>query len=109
MHFAVVIPTAINIPDGVTTIADGVFYCCDALTSINIPNGVTYIGDYAFGECISLKSVNIPENVTTIGEQAFSCCDSLETIHFAGKKKQWKAFNIPREDINNATIIFQDD
>ena len=79
-----------------------------AITSVKLTN-VTELGDYAFGECISLKSVNIPENVTTIGEQAFSCCDSLETIHFAGKKKQWKAFNIPREDINNATIIFQDD
>ena len=62
------------IPNSVTKIGDGAFYCCDSLQSITIPNSVTSIGDYAFYWCKSLQSITIPNSVTSIGDGAFSGC-----------------------------------
>lgn len=45
------------IEDGVTTIGNGAFSCCDGLTSIIIPDSVTSIGDEAFWYCNGLTSV----------------------------------------------------
>ena len=49
-----------NIPDGVRTIASGVFYNIDGLTQINIPDSVEVIGAYAFAGCKGLKEVKLP-------------------------------------------------
>ena len=40
-----------NIPDGVRTIASGVFYNKYGITQINIPDSVEVIGAYAFAGC----------------------------------------------------------
>ena len=66
------------IPNSVTKIGDGAFYCCDSLQSITIPNSVTSIGDYAFYWCKSLQSITIPNSVTSIGDGAFSGCTHLD-------------------------------
>ena len=71
--------TSITIPEGVTSIEDGVFSGC-GLRSITIPKGVTSIGRYAFQECSSLTSITIPEGVTSIGIGAFSGCLDLMSI-----------------------------
>ena len=68
------------IPDGVTTIGEAAFECCDWLESVEIPESVTAIGDSAFFRCTSLESVEIPESVTTIGDSAFSGCMSLMSV-----------------------------
>ncbi len=39
---------SVLIPDGVTTIGDGVFFRCTNLIQVNIPDSVTAIGDSAF-------------------------------------------------------------
>ena len=44
------------------------------LTALEIPEGVTSISNYAFNFCTSLTSITIPESVTTIGESAFGFC-----------------------------------
>ncbi len=67
------------IPDGVLTIGDYAFSCCD-LTSINIPQTVTTIGDNAFQYCSSLTSITIPSTVTSIGNNAFYGCSSLTSV-----------------------------
>ena len=67
----------VNIPDGVTSIGNDVFYGCSNLTRVNIPNGVINIGDNAFADCSGLISVNIPNSVTRIGDNAFAACRSL--------------------------------
>ena len=72
--------TEYTIPDGVTTIGEGVFYDCDSLTSVTITDCVTTIGGSAFYECSSLTSVTIPDSVTTIGDGAFSSCNSLISV-----------------------------
>ncbi len=59
------------IPDGVTSIAEDAFWCCEGLTEITIPQSVQSIGDGAFSSCVSLTSITIPETVKSIGEDAF--------------------------------------
>ena len=70
----------LEIPTGVTAIADYVFYNCWQLESVTIPASATFIGDYAFSGCSLLESVTIPASVTSIGGYAFSNCSSLESI-----------------------------
>ena len=64
------------IPNGITEIPSGAFYCCTSLTSVTIPNSVTSIGEHAFYYCTSLKSVTIPNGVTSIGDGAFFSCSN---------------------------------
>ena len=68
------------IPDGVTTIGEAAFECCDWLESVEIPESVTAIGYAAFAGCWSLTSIEIPRGVTTIGNSAFSECTSLMSV-----------------------------
>ena len=70
----------LEIPMGVTAIADYVFYNCWQLESVTIPASATFIGDYAFSGCSSLESVTIPTGLTTISGYSFSNCSSLESI-----------------------------
>ncbi|MDE5768973.1 MAG: leucine-rich repeat domain-containing protein [Oscillospiraceae bacterium] len=92
----------VTIPNSVTAIGVGAFYCTpwletkrnenplviingiliDGITctdNVVIPDSVTKIGDGAFFLC-SLKSIVIPDSVTTIGDEAFNGCDALESI-----------------------------
>ena len=68
------------IPDGITSIDDGAFFQCRALTSITIPDSVTSIGENAFRDCSRLTNITIPNSVQSIGSHAFSGCISLESI-----------------------------
>ena len=72
--------TSVVIPNGVTTIGEGLFSGCRNLTSITIPDSVTTIGNRAFSYCNKLTSITIPDSVTTIGNRAFSYCDKLTSI-----------------------------
>ena len=66
----------VTIPNGVTSIGEGAFSGCRALTSVTIPNSVTSIGNYVFSGCSELKNVIIPDSVTNIGRFAFSDCSA---------------------------------
>ena len=50
--------------------------CClykpDAQGHVDVPGGVTSIADRAFNNCWSLVSIALPGSVTTIGDWAFS-------------------------------------
>ena len=72
--------TSITIPSSVTSIGDSAFSNCSALTSITIPSGVTSIGDNAFSSCSALASITIPEGATRIGGYAFNYCYSLTSV-----------------------------
>ena len=67
--------TKLVIPDGVTSIGDYAFSCCDGLTSVTIPNSVTSIGAQAFDNCQRLTSIRslakIPFRIE--GRSTFSC------------------------------------
>ena len=64
----------------VTSIGEGAFQKCNALTSIAIPDSVKSIGWDAFSSCSSLTSVTIPDSVISIGGHAFSFCTNLRSI-----------------------------
>ena len=72
--------TEFTIPNVVTSIGEGAFKECVALTSLKIPDSVTNIGDFAFSDCTSLTNVVIGNSVTSIGDYAFRHCDLLTQI-----------------------------
>lgn len=56
----------------------------DGMTSdiIDIPDGVTEIADYAFcTDNEGIIRVHCPESLTKIGTEAFQCCENLKEIH----------------------------
>jgi len=69
-----------TIPEGVTSIREGVFEDCAALESISIPQTVTTIGSNAFARCTALKSITIPDSVTEIVSNTFSYCTGLTSV-----------------------------
>lgn len=81
--------TSVTIPDSVTSIGDDAFYYCYNLTSVSIPNGVTSIGGFAFVFCTGLKSVTIPDSVTSIGNGAFASCDNLTAIQVDANNQRY--------------------
>eukprot|EP00434_Breviolum_minutum_P022456 symbB.v1.2.019822.t1/scaffold1639.1/size107980/2 len=70
----------VNIPNSLTEISVGAFYCCNQVVKVAIPQSVTAIGLSAFRNCKSLASITIPESVTAIADFAFSNCSSMESI-----------------------------
>jgi len=72
--------SSVAIPTTVTSIGEGAFEGCAALTSVPIPTSVTSIGKRAFAGCSLLTSVAIPTSVTSIGEDVFRRCYSLESV-----------------------------
>lgn len=123
--------TSVTIKNGVTTIGDCAFYCCESLTSITIPDSVTSIGKNAFDGCSSLISVTIGDSVTSIGmcafrncsylisvtisdsvttisDYAFNCCNRLKTIYYCGTKEQWNVIHIGsyNSSLTNATRYY---
>lgn len=61
----------LTLPNGLTAVP-GAFIFCVSLQRIDIPEGVTSIANYAFQSCGSLKEVVIPSTMQTIGTGAFS-------------------------------------
>lgn len=72
--------TGITIPDSVKKIGGGVFDGCEGLTEITLPEGLEYLGSDAFAGCKSLKSIVIPEGIKKIDSEAFMKCISLERV-----------------------------
>lgn len=64
----------------VTSVSDGCFAGCNALTTVKLPEGIVTIGSEAFAGCSSLRGIKLPETLTDIGEKAFLNCPKLEAI-----------------------------
>ena len=96
--------TSVMIPNGVTSIAAGLFIECPNLTNVTIPNSVTNIGNGAFCFCDRLFSITIPASVTKIVSQAFQYCLNLTNVYFLGN-----APGVDLDDVigdNNATAYY---
>lgn len=63
---------AVEIPDGVTSIAPYVFQNRTDITSVSIPSSVTNIGTGAFNGCTNIAKMVIPSSVSTIGANALN-------------------------------------
>ena len=78
---------------GLREIGKESFYCCFGLNSVDIPEGVTSVADKAFAWCGAYKSfgssyscynfrkVILPSTLSTIGASAFSNCQVLQSIN----------------------------
>ena len=62
---------------------------------------VTSLGDGCFGSCSALTSITIPSSVTSLGERCFYGCSGLETVSFKGKVSK----NTSQSEIPTTTII----
>ena len=60
-----------------TSINHELFENCSSLLRVNIPDGVTQIADKAFKGCVSLQELYIPASVTSINDDAFDGCTKL--------------------------------
>ena len=68
----------IRIPNGVTDIAEEVFYDNRKITRVIIPSSVVNIGKYAFYNCEKITSVEfLGPGLENIGEYAFKDCENL--------------------------------
>ena len=74
----------VELPESLTTIADGSFASCSKLDHVNIPARVTCIGDGAFSNCTSLSEITLRDGVKTIGASAFFSCQALTSITLPG-------------------------
>ncbi len=71
---------SIIFPEGLTTIGDGAFEDCTALSTLTIPNNVTTINSSAFSGCTGLRTLSLGSGITTIDNSAFSGCTALLTM-----------------------------
>ena len=122
------------IPNGVTTIGNGIFQYNTSITSVVIPDSVTTIGDNAFDQCESLKtvrfgtnsqlttiggsafsfcpnieSISISDSVTSIGKYAFYYCNSLSTVYYGGTAEEWADISIDstgNDKLTSATVYY---
>ena len=63
---------------------------------------VTSIGDGAFADCHALTTITIPDSVTSIGDRAFQSCNALESIvvpsaFYTRAEADWIGGNATRE------------
>ena len=70
-----------TVPDGVCSIADNAFRCCQNLGHVTIPGSVRSIGARTFVKCPHLMDVDLSEGIETIGDDAFSNCELLFKIN----------------------------
>jgi len=74
--------SSLVIDSGITNIGSYAFYTCSNITVFSgIPSTVTSIGDGAFSFCYALTSITIPNSVTSIGSDAFKGCSALTAIN----------------------------
>ena len=88
---------SVTIPDNVASIGSAAFSGCVALTNIALPRGLTVISSCAFSACSSLHRIFIPDSVTNIGEGAFYECEALAHVYYAGTRAQWESIAIHGE------------
>ena len=77
----------LTIPETITNLNKGAFYCASGLTSVTFPNSMKSITEYAFFGCSGLTSITLPENVTTIGTCCFYNCESLKQVRMKAKTR----------------------
>lgn len=75
---------ALDIPEGVTSIANYAIQDCWKLKQINLPNTLTTIGVHFLCRALSLKSFYIPASVTSIAGAFLHGCENLRNVYLLG-------------------------
>lgn len=78
----------ISIPEGVHTIANGVFKGMSWLLEVNLPSTLKIVGAEAFKGCRQIKKLVFPDGLTEVGEYAFHKCHSLKELTFPPTMKK---------------------
>jgi len=74
--------SAIDIPDGVTTIRSMTFMN-SAIAELSLPANLVTIGASAFENCVNLTAADLPMSVTTVGDRAFAGCKNVVSAEFS--------------------------
>ncbi len=85
-----------EIPDGVTSIRDNVFYGCSSLTSIVLPDSVAWISEHAFDGCGNLANIVTAESNTrykSIDGNLYNKSGEVLILYAGGKKE--REFEVP--------------
>ena len=72
--------TEVALPEGVVSVGDYSFSCCENLYDVSLPSTLQYIGEGAFSEDISLYEIVLPEKLGNISDYCFNGCIDLENI-----------------------------
>lgn len=72
--------TVYYLPSTITSIGEGAFLDCTALSGITLPSGVTTIGYNAFNGCTALSAITLHEGITTLSGGCFCGCTSLSSV-----------------------------
>lgn len=84
--------TEAAVPEGVTSLPDGVFGECESLAAVMLPDGLQSIGFGCFYGCTELKGIDLPDTVKKIGKSAFNGCTSLVTVKLGKGLESISAF-----------------
>lgn len=77
--------TDLKIGPTITTIGNGAFKRCVALTKVELKDGLLTIEDEAFSGCSALTAISIPASVTMMGNDIFTgCADTFVVTVEAG-------------------------
>lgn len=87
--------TKVTFGENVTSIGEGAFFGCTALSNVTFQNSnLTSIDRNAFDECSSLNSITIPNTVESIAFSSFSN-SALQSIYYEGTVDQWAELGDP--------------
>lgn len=94
------------IPEGIVSIATGVFSGCSGLTDVNLPFGITEIGEAAFFRCDNLTTIKISASVEKIAVRAFFHCKNLQSIQVSDQNSTYYSENNCCIEIKTHRLIF---
>ena len=98
-----------KLPDGLTEIADEVFFGCSSLTTISLPSSVKAIGTEAFAGS-GLTSITLHEGIEHVGNYAFAGCSGITQVRFPDSVKvvnegAFQKTGVSDLDLNKVEII----
>lgn len=59
------------------------------ITKLNLPEGVTTLGDGVFSNCSNLTEISIPNSVSSWGKDIFASCNAINTVYWNGTLNEW--------------------
>lgn len=76
---------SVVLPEGITKIADDVFFAAHDLETVQMPSTITSWGEAVFAGCTKLKTFFLPDFMTEIPRSTFDGCSSLTNIELSDK------------------------
>ena len=98
------------LPDGITSIGNGVFAEASNLSNVKLPANIKRIPSYSFQKAVSLQHIDLPSSVQEIGFNAFdqsalaeiTLPDSIKKIEdYAFARTQIQTFRVPQSFTND--------